>query len=111
MSLEVVEKQTATIERFQSADDADTEDFSFDGFLPAPRQKTRGGPSTLSSQVELCPSIDVLDATAIAVSLEIDPLIRLSGGRGPIRRFNVLQQFECIVTDVLPDAVVAELMD
>jgi len=111
MPPEVVKRQTANIERFLWAGDADARDLSLNGFLPAPRYTTMGRPSTLSSRVQQAPSIDPLAATAVAVSLEVDPLIRLTGGHGAIRRFKVLQQFECIVTDVLEDAVVAELID
>jgi len=110
MPPEVVEKQTANIERFLWADDADDQDLNLSGFLPAFRPKTRQRTSTSISQVH-SPSIDHLAATAAAVPLEVDPLIRLTGGHGTIRRFKVLQQFECIVTDVLEDVVVAELMD
>lgn len=111
MPLEIVEKQTANIERFRWADEVDSQDFSLNGFLPAPRQKTKARPSTSSAQVERATSIELLDATAVAHSLEVDPLIRLTGGHGTIRRFKVLQQFECIVTDVLEGAVIAELID
>lgn len=111
MPPEIIEKQTAISERFLWADDANATDLTLNGFLPTPRQKTKGRPSTLNSQIQQVPSLDILDAEAVAVSLEADPLIRLTGGYGTIRRFKVLQQFECIVTDVLEDAVVAELID
>src|SRR4051812_35220267 len=101
MPPDVVEEQTANIETFRWADDVHVQDMRLNGFLPAPRPKMNVRPSTLSSQVQQPPSINLLDATTLAVSLEVDPLIRLTGGHGPVRRFKVLQQFECIVTEVL----------
>lgn len=41
----------------------------------------------------------------------IDPLIRLSAGQLPLRRFKVLQQWEGIVTDVRIDSFYADLLD
>lgn len=42
---------------------------------------------------------------------EITPLIRLSMPRPPQRRFEIVQQWEGVVTDIEADAVFAELLD
>ena len=42
---------------------------------------------------------------------EVSPLIRLSGGDSPVRRFKVMQQWEGVVTEVDTEVVVADIFD
>jgi len=42
---------------------------------------------------------------------KVSPFVQLMPGRSPSRRFNVLQQLECVVTEVMDDSVWAYLSD
>lgn len=108
----IAKLQTATVENFGWADEIETTPLNLIGFLPAIRSKSQaeGHPST-STPPEKLIEANKIDITSEIPDLEIDPLIKLTGGQGTIRRFNVLQQFECVVTEILEDGVIAELFD
>jgi hypothetical protein len=106
------ESQTATLEKLGWADEVEQTLLELDGFLPALRsnRKANGHPSTSTPQDQEIES-KKLELTSVMTHMEIDPLIRLTGGQGTIRRFKVLQQFECVVTELMQDFVIAELID
>jgi hypothetical protein len=105
--------ETATPEKLGWAGEHESKYLELDCFLPAPRSnwKAKGRPSTSTPQDQELEAKKNAELTSVMAHVEIDPLIRLTGAQGTIRRFKVLQQFECVVTELLEDAVVAELID
>src|SRR4051794_34118152 len=106
MSTATLDAQTAMPQRFRPADgtSAEAETRHPDGILPSPPFPILGKASEYNSP-----------ARSTAQSPEaikgVDPLIRLYGGQGPVRRFKVLQQWEGVVVETGEESLMADLLD